>query len=150
MDVRRDIGSWLEGPPSAGTARLALPAAGPGSRASTVRRLVALAVDWVACLAIAGAVAGRGPFAPLVVLFVENVVLVSTIGTTLGHRLLGVRVYRLGGADGREPVAGPPGLRAGLVRTVLLLLVLPAVVWDADGRGMHDRLAGTLILRTGR
>ena len=40
-----------------------------------------------------------------------------------------------------------PGLLSALVRTALLCLVVPAVVWDADGRGLHDRVAGTAIVR---
>ncbi|MFE4466652.1 RDD family protein, partial [Oerskovia sp. NPDC056781] len=32
---------------------------------------------------------------------------------------------------------------------VLLCLVVPAVVWDGDGRGMHDKAAGTVIVRAG-
>jgi uncharacterized RDD family membrane protein YckC len=27
-------------------------------------------------------------------------------------------------------------------------LVIPAVIWDRDGRGMHDRLLGTVVVRT--
>ena len=42
------------------------------------------------------------------------------------------------------PDAGP--LRA-LVRTALLCLVIPAVVWGPDGRGLHDVVAGTTITR---
>jgi uncharacterized RDD family membrane protein YckC len=29
----------------------------------------------------------------------------------------------------------------------LLLLLVPAVIWDRDGRGLHDKLAGTLLVR---
>ena len=35
-----------------------------------------------------------------------------------------------------------------VVRTVLLCLFLPAMVWDKDGRSLHDKAAGTLIVRT--
>ena len=31
----------------------------------------------------------------------------------------------------------------------LLCLLIPAVIWDADQRGLHDRYAGTLVARTG-
>jgi len=36
---------------------------------------------------------------------------------------------------------------AALVRTLLLGLVIPAVVTDDDGRGLHDRAAGTVVVR---
>ena len=35
-----------------------------------------------------------------------------------------------------------------IVRTVLLCLFLPAMFWDKDGRGLHDKSAGTVIVRT--
>jgi len=34
-----------------------------------------------------------------------------------------------------------------IVRTVLLLLVVPALIWDSDQRGFHDKLAGTVLIR---
>jgi hypothetical protein len=33
------------------------------------------------------------------------------------------------------------------VRTALLCLFFPALFSDSDGRGMHDRAAGTAIVR---
>ena len=30
---------------------------------------------------------------------------------------------------------------------LLLVLVIPAVVMDEDGRGLHDRAAGTVVVR---
>jgi uncharacterized RDD family membrane protein YckC len=45
--------------------------------------------------------------------------------------------------------SGLPRWPAIVVRTGLLLLVLPAVVYDRDGRGLHDRAAGTVVVRAG-
>ena len=126
-------------------ARLGLPAEGPGSIAGFGRRLVAVIVDWVLCELIAvgllhadlGGGSG-GSFMPLAVFAVENVLLVGTVGSTIGHRLLGMRV-----------VPAAPGffpLRV-LVRTALLCLFFPALFSDSDGRGLHDRFAGTAIVR---
>jgi len=157
------MGSWLDGEaPSAGGvhrgARLGLPPEGPGSLARLGRRVAALAVDWVACLAISAAffpAAGASgfflsqgdPMATLGIFALENVLLVGTVGNTLGHRLFGLRVRRAT----VPPVAGasavPPNVFLALVRTALLCLVVPAVVWDGDGRGLHDRVAGTAIVR---
>ena len=153
---REDIGSWLEGDPAGGAgrsgSRLGLPDSGPGSPATVLRRAVALMIDWVACLAIASAFFDGAALAPLAVFAVENLLLVSTLGSTLGHRIVGIRVRRapVRTPDGSltVPAQGSgPGFVAGAVRTVLLCLVIPAVVWDADGRGMHDRAAGTVIVR---
>ena len=37
-----------------------------------------------------------------------------------------------------------------LARTLLLACFVPAIIWDRDGRGLHDRAAGALTLRAGR
>jgi hypothetical protein len=39
------------------------------------------------------------------------------------------------------------GFVSGFLRTVLLCLVIPAAVWDAQGRGLHDKAARTIIVR---
>ena len=151
MVTRRDIGSWLEprrpasGDPGAYPgARLGRPETGPGALAGFGRRLAAIAVDWVLALLIAAGLlrhTGLGQFGPLLVLLVENMLLVGTGGATVGHRLLGLRV---------ETVRGlAPGPLRAAVRSVLLCLAVPPVVWDADQRGMHDKLAGTLVARVG-
>ncbi len=141
---RDDVGSWLDGGPSAGAEyrgqHLGLPPLGVGSLAPLGRRVVAVTIDWALCLLISSALFGRNAWGPLGVLAVENVVLVGTIGMTVGHRLLGLRVVRLGG--------GAVGIARAAARTVLLCAAIPAVVWDADGRGLHDHLAGTVIVRT--
>ena len=31
---------------------------------------------------------------------------------------------------------------------MFLCMVIPAVIWDADNRGLHDKAAGTLVVRT--
>jgi uncharacterized RDD family membrane protein YckC len=88
------------------------------------------------------------PWATLGVFAVSTAVLVSVLGNTIGHRLLGLRVVPFVDDGGvLRPVAAAPGLRAGLVRTALLSLVVPAVVWDRSGRGLHDVAARTLVVR---
>ncbi|WNB84489.1 RDD family protein [Cellulomonas sp. ATA003] len=154
MATREDMGSWLEGGRPGDPDRpdgLGLPRSGPGSRAGLGRRVVALAVDWLLCLAISAAFFDAAPMATLAVFAVENVLLVGTTGTTIGHRLLGVGVRTLPAARGAASrvaaAVPPPGIVRAAVRTVLLCLVIPAVVWDSDGRGLHDRGAGTVIVR---
>jgi hypothetical protein len=39
------------------------------------------------------------------------------------------------------------GLVRGAVRSVLLSLAVPALVWDRDQRGLHDRFVGTVLRR---
>lgn len=145
---RRALGSWLGGAPGAAPEdgatgypgeRLGLPRTGSGSVARPGRRVVALAVDWGIALLVSHALLGGDPWATLGVFGVLQVLLVGTLGYGVGHRLVGLQVVRLGGGW-----AGP--LRA-LVRTALVCLVVPAVVWDRDQRGLHDKAAGTVLVR---
>jgi uncharacterized RDD family membrane protein YckC len=142
------VGSWLEQPGGPGSgragevpgARLGLPADGPGSIAGPGRRIAGIALDWVASLLVARAfLPGLGSFGPLVVLFVEHAVLVGTAGFSLGHRVAGLRVTTVAGAA--------PGLLRAAVRALLLVLAVPPLIWDADQRGLHDKAAGTMIVR---
>ncbi|CAM3643282.1 RDD family protein [Isoptericola cucumis] len=147
MASREDFGSWLEGGTSAGQGsspveRLGLPSSGPGSPAPLTRRIVALLVDWAAAMLISYLVADANSLATLGIFALENLLLVSTVGFTIGHRLLRLQVRVLG-----APAGTPVGLVRGAVRVVLLCLVIPAVVWGPDGRGLHDRGAGTVIVR---
>ncbi|MET7384750.1 RDD family protein [Streptomyces sp. NPDC005385] len=154
MDNRQAIGSWLSGPRAAAEdagvdfgyrgEQLGLPEQGPGSIARPGRRLGALVVDWGLCLLIAygllthGYDQATGNWA-LLVFFVLGLLTVGTLGFTPGKRLFGLRVVPEGG--GR---LNP--LRV-LLRTALLCVAVPALIWDRDGRGLHDRLARTIEVR---
>lgn len=130
--------------------RLGLPASGSGSVARFGRRLVALIIDYAAATLVATAFfgydqfalpseAGLSLFAPMTVFAALNLLFVPSIGGTPGHRIVGLRMQRFSG--------GWVGLWRPIVRTALLVLVIPALVWDADQRGLHDKLAGTILLR---
>jgi uncharacterized RDD family membrane protein YckC len=54
--------------------------------------------------------------------------------------LFGLRLVRV------DRVAAVDPGRA-VVRTALLFMLLPAVIWDRDGRGLHDRLTDTAVVR---
>ena len=130
--------------------RLGLPATGPRSIARIGRRIGALAIDYLAATIIATGFfgfdqfalpgeAGLSQFAPMMVFAVLQIVFIPFAGGSPGHRILGMRVVRHGG--------GWVGLWRPIVRTLLLVLVIPAVIWDADQRGLHDKAAGTVLLR---
>lgn len=115
--------------------------------APVARRIGALMIDWLACMLISTGFVGGDSMATLAVFAVENLLLVGTIGHTLGHRLLGIHVRVAPAGAGGGVVGRPLGLARAALRTVLLCLVVPAAVWDRDGRGMHDRAAGSVIVR---
>lgn len=154
VDNRQAIGSWLSGPRAAAEEagvdfgyrgeQLGLPEHGPGSIARPGRRLGALAVDWGLCLLIAyglltdGYDQATGNWA-LLVFFVLGLLTVGTVGFTPGKRLFGLRVVPEGG--------GRLNPLRTLLRTALLCVAVPALIWDRDGRGLHDRLARTIEVR---
>jgi uncharacterized RDD family membrane protein YckC len=148
------MGSWLSGPRAAAEdlgvdfgyrgRRLGLPQEGPGSLAPVGRRMAAIAVDWGLCALIAyGLLAGRRLEEvsnwTLLVFVVMAVLTVGTLGMTPGKRLLGLRVIAVGGGRLTFPRA--------VLRTVLLALAIPALVWDRDTRGLHDRLTSAVQVR---
>ena len=124
--------------------RFGLPQSGPRSVAGVVRRLGSLMIDWVMAALIALAVLGDRnqasvQYLTLAIFAGEIWLLTALTGFTVGKRLLGMRVARL---DGK-----PVGFYRSLIRTVLFLLVVPALVLDADLRGLHDKAAGTIVIR---
>jgi uncharacterized RDD family membrane protein YckC len=123
-------------------ASLGLPATGHGSLAGFGSRVVAYLVDAVASALVAGLfTAPRLPETwTLLSFFAITVLTLVLFGQTPGMRLLGLRL------------AHPrPGSRLAvwraLARTALLMLFIPALIVDADGRGLHDRLTGTAVVR---
>lgn len=119
-------------------AQFGLPRDGARSVASMARRLVALLIDWLVCMLIAEA-AFHSQYWTLAIFAVTTYVLTALTGLTIGKRLTGIRVVRL---DGK-----PVGFAKALVRTLLLLLVVPPLVTDRDLRGLHDRAANTIVIR---
>ncbi len=117
-------------------------ATGPGSVASFGRRLVALAVDAVLSVLVASLF--TRPDAPrlwsAIVLVGVYTFFVGFFGQTPGMRLLGIACVRV--ADGCRLGLGRAALRA-----LLLQALVPAVIVDRDGRGWHDRAAGSVVVR---
>jgi uncharacterized RDD family membrane protein YckC len=118
--------------------RFGLPESGPRSVAGMGRRVAALFIDWMLCTLIAATLL-HSRYWTIAVFAVEVYVLTVLTGTTVGKRLLGLRVARL---DGK-----PTGPGWTLVRTLLLLAVVPPLVTDRDRRGLHDKAANTIVVR---
>ncbi|SDJ20316.1 Uncharacterized membrane protein YckC, RDD family [Nonomuraea maritima] len=124
--------------------RLGLPESGSGSITGWGRRIGALVIDWMICTWFVVQLVLRmnpaeSPWAPVAVFALQYLLLVAFMGQTFGHRLMGIRVAAMDGGDPRLlPVA---------VRTVLLCLAVPALIWDRDHRGVHDRVSNTMVVR---
>jgi uncharacterized RDD family membrane protein YckC len=132
-------------PPSQGRVRgasLGLPASGKGSLATFGSRVGAYLVDAVASVLVAGLF--TAPHLPktwsLLSFGVITLVTLVLFGQTPGMRLLGLRLAH------PQPERRLAVWR-GVVRTALLMLLVPALVVDADGRGLHDRLTDTAVVR---
>lgn len=78
-------------------------------------------------------------FATLTIFAVTQLVFLLVANGSLGHLIFGLRVVPV--------VPGYLGLWRPLVRTLLLCLFIPAVIYDKDQRGLHDRWAGTVLVR---
>jgi uncharacterized RDD family membrane protein YckC len=116
-----------------------MPESGAGSVARPGRRILALIIDWAIASLLSFAFFGYDGWASLAIFALLQYVFIPTIGGSIGHRVMGLRVVALAG--------GWVGLWRPLVRTILLCIVVPALVWDSDQRGFHDKVAGTVLIR---
>ncbi|MEI8058127.1 MAG: RDD family protein [Actinomycetes bacterium] len=151
--TRADLGAWLSGPSSVLPStqgwrgeRLGLPQDGPGSLAGWGRRLGALMLDWVACLLLVRLFlpsinygTSTSSLVTLGFFLVERTVFTSLASASFGQRILGLVVVRLDGS--------PVGFLRAFLRSLLVCLLIPPLVWDRDGRGLHDRSLRTALVR---
>jgi uncharacterized RDD family membrane protein YckC len=123
-------------------ASLGLPADGPGSLATFQSRVAAFLVDAVGAAFVAGLF--TAPDLPgnwsLVAFAAITVLTLVLVGQTPGMRLLGLRL-----AHPRQGERLAPW--RAVVRTALLCLLVPALLVDADGRGLHDQLTDTAVVK---
>lgn len=134
--------------------RLGLHRSGAGSVARLGRRFVALFFDWIVASFLAAGISSlsvgsanastysRPEHQSLVyaIWVLLMMIEVPLMGGTLGHRMLGIAVTPVSG--------GPVGVWRPLLRAGLLALLIPALVWDSDQRGFHDKISGTILVRT--
>ena len=103
------------------------------------RRILAICIDWGLSLLISNAFFGGDATATLAIFAVEQTLLVGLLGYSVGHRIMGIEVVRL---DGRQPT-----LLDGLIRALLICLVIPVIIVDADHRGLHDKAIKAVLIR---
>ncbi|SNY33397.1 RDD family protein [Paractinoplanes atraurantiacus] len=107
------------------------------------RRLVALVIDWALATLVASLLVDdlrTNPWAQLGVFVVVHAFFVGLFGQTLGMMLAKIRIVSV--VDG-----GAIGIVRALIRALLLALVIPALINDGDGRGLHDRAAKSVVTK---
>jgi len=124
--------------------RLGLPEAGPRSIARFGRRVAAIFIDWAIAYGLSlvlfpVAAWQTDPLITLGIFAALQAILLILFGGSIGHLVLRLRLVPMKG--------GYLGVWRPIVRTVLLCLVIPAVIWDRDQRGLHDLAAGTMLVR---
>jgi uncharacterized RDD family membrane protein YckC len=119
------------------------PRALPYETASWGRRVLALIVDWFACVAVVslftpvfGTTGGPGSTYTLLLFVLESAVLTCTVGGSFGKMVTRLRVVRIDNGGRLDPLRS-------LARSILVALVIPPLVFRPDRRGLHDMAAGT-------
>lgn len=109
--------------------------------ASWTRRIGGLVIDWIACELVVIAIFGTrssdagAAFYPLIAFWLESAVGTALLGASFGQIFTRIRVLR---TDGR-----PLSLFMALLRSLLVCLVVPPLVFRPDGRGLHDMATGS-------
>lgn len=149
--------SWLDGPSIPGEndvdapgrwpgEKLGLPESGSGALAPVSRRALAVLIDWLLCMVAAGLIAhftdflGGTAFLTYLLWELTGIIGGWLFAGTLGMKLLGMGVARV------DRPGVPVGFWRALVRTILTGFVFPAALVDTDGRGLHDRGTGTVVI----
>ncbi|SFP11220.1 RDD family protein [Amycolatopsis arida] len=152
-------GEWLSAPaagrmggepPRWPGERLGLPEDGVGAAAGGGRRLLGFLLDLVAASLVTAlffrpqladpAVMQQFNLWAVAVWALLTVPAAALFGFTPGMAATGIRVARLDGA-------AYVGAWRAVVRAALTALIVPAAVRNADARGWHDRLTGTVVIR---
>ena len=115
-------------------------------RVSQGRRMLGVLIDWLMSYAIAiGFFVEFGEPSMGAVVFLtftaQYLLFAALGGATPGHRIVGLKIVRF--SDG----AMPTPLQA-LIRTGLLVLIITAITFDQNGRGINERLSNTVLIRT--
>jgi len=107
------------------------------------RRIWALVVDWLTCLAVAQGLVATDVIAAnpnglvtLGLFVVESALFTAVAGGSFGKIATRLRVVR------RDGSPQPLGLLPSLLRAVLVALLVPPLL-SMGGRGLHDVAAGT-------
>ena len=107
------------------------------------RRFLALMLDWAMSSIVSGFIfagsLGHGQFARLGIFFIEVWILTALTQASAGQRIMKLKVVDFQSGELVAPLKV-------LLRTLLICLVIPAV-FSKDGRGLHDHLANSIVIK---
>ncbi len=119
-------------------------------RISQGRRMLGISLDWLAAYAVTlGFFSGGGTLLErsrgvggtvLLVLAIEYLLLVSFGGASFGHRIVGLKVVRFSDGGAVTPLQA-------LIRTLLMVVIITAITFDENGRGVNERLSNTVLIK---
>jgi hypothetical protein len=110
----------------------------PLPMATNWRKAQAITIDWIGSLFVAALVLDRSW--TLLIFFLQVVIMTALTGASAGQRLRGIRIIDVNTLQNIAPLGA-------LIRTFLILLVIPAVVQTRQGRGLHDLATKSAAVR---
>jgi uncharacterized RDD family membrane protein YckC len=108
-----------------------------------------LSLDWAVATLTTGLffpvfASSLAPSLTRLAVFVLEVGLLTALGgASIGQRIMGIRVVSF-----PDQYFVTPSM--AFLRTLLIALVIPALVIDSEGRGLHDRFTKSQVIRTRR
>jgi uncharacterized RDD family membrane protein YckC len=111
----------------------------------TAKRILALIIDWASAILVVQVIPNapeygtqRNSLLTLIIFGLEVMLFTWLMGSSFGQRIVGLRVKDFTNDSN-------PSFFQSVVRTLLILVIIPPLLADSDGRGLHDRLAKTKI-----
>ena len=113
----------------------------------TGKRILALIFDWASAILVVQVIP-NGPdygtqsnsLLTLLIFAIEVALFTWMMGSSFGQRIVGIRVRDF--STDKNPT-----LLQSLFRTLLIVVLIPPLLADSEGRGLHDRLAKTKIIK---
>ena len=111
----------------------------------TGKRILALILDWAAAILVVQVIPNAPAYATpkhslltLIIFGVEVALFTWMMGSSFGQRIMGLRIRDI-------RIDRNPTFIQSLIRTLLIMVVIPPLLADSNSRGLHDRLAKTKL-----
>jgi uncharacterized RDD family membrane protein YckC len=113
----------------------------------TGKRILALIFDWASAILVVQVIPNGPDYGTqsnslliLLIFAIEVALFTWMMGSSFGQRIVGLRVK-----DFIKDLN--PSLLQSIFRTLLIVLIIPPLLADSEGRGLHDRLAKTKLIK---